>query len=162
LSVDLHEISAALVDALRGPLGEWDLSHVDSVKRGRYSHPPVPGAQAFAALSAPQVASDLEGQVLGQYGRTLVYDLQLWAACSSSDLDARVETSERLIDEAHQVLERARLTPGNPLYSLIGFAIRTTALDGLSDPLPPGWAMALLVIECSYRRRTGLGGTEAP
>lgn len=159
--VDQSALSAAIVSALAGtaPVATSRWSGTDAVRRGRYSTPP--GNQLpFAALSAPGVTST-QGEVMGQYTRRVVYDLQLWGQVTTRDESDQVIEAEALADEALQLLERARLDPTSELYKVPGFGVSAQALVAGFDPLPANVLGAFLVIECTYRRRTGLSGPSA-
>lgn len=161
VEIDQAALSAAIVSALAGaaPVATSRWSGTAAVRRGRFASPP--GNQLpFAALSAPGVTST-QGEVMGAYTRRVVYDLQLWAAVTTRDESEQVIAAEALADEALQLLERARLDPASELYKVPVFGVSAQALIAGYDPLPANLLGAILVIECAYRRRTGLSGASA-
>lgn len=153
---DLHRISAAIRDCLTGEVGGFAFGEV-----GRGRHGVVPPRIPWLEVSAPGIRSE-QGPTMGQYTRTLVYEVQAWAQVDTGGLTERTETSERLADALLDALERERLTPASPLYSLNTFEASSVSLDAAADPVPTQAAYAMVVLEVTYRRRTGLAGTEAP
>lgn len=152
----MSEVDQGMVSAaIRGALEAMD-GFAGSVARGRFSDPPG-GSLPFAALSPPGVSST-QGPVLGRYTRTVVYDLQVWAAAQSADSDVQVDEAEALLDAVLTALERERLNPTSELYRLPEFGTRAQPLVAGLDPLPANTIAVFLTIELSYQRAVGLRG----
>lgn len=148
--LNLVDISAALVRAVASLPGLAGRVH-----RGRYGiNPP---STPYAAVSAPGVQS-VQGSTMGQYTRTLVYDLVVWAQASRSELDTRVDESEALLNAVVTALEVERADPASTLYRLSTWRVRSGVLDALADPVPANGTNAFVTVECSYRRARGLSG----
>lgn len=151
--IDQAQISAAIVAALRA---SPSFGASGAVQRGRFEKPPA-NTLPFAGLSPPGIVST-QGEEIGSYERTVVYDLQVWGPTRDPSPDVQVTEAEALLDEVLQAIEQDRQSPASALYGVATLDIRSTVVWGGTEGMQANTIGCFLVIELSYPRRTGLQG----
>ena len=149
--VSLPDLTAGVRAALTAELGE---GHVGLPVAGQ---PPV---YPYAGVAVPQLSSE-EGQTMGRYRRTAVYQIRAWGQAQGIDPESLASAAEALADRVHTALEVARLHPQSTLYAIPSFALRTT-LAAAGEPHLPSGVQLTMALTMSWERRTGLIGRSAP